>query len=305
MSAARRSTIRLTGLVALVALTAGLLAGCTASAASGGGSGSSDARPPAGYSAGGTAVQDASGGATASGGGATAVGKAPTSAADRSIVRTGSLELTAKNPIRTAAAITSIVIGSGGRVDTVAEDPTGDASSSLTARIPADVFDATLTRIKREGTVRTVSLRGTDVTSQVTDYAVRIKGLRTSIDRLQDLLAKASTTTDLVQIESTLTTRETDLERLLAQQQALTDQVSYATLSITVHEPSLARNAPPSTFLTGLAAGWEALVAVGASLTVGLGVVLPWLLALAAVGAVVLLVARVVRRVRRPAAPTT
>jgi hypothetical protein len=278
-------------MAALAALTVGLLAGCTSSgssAGSGGGGGSS------------AAFSEAKGSRAPAAG-----GKADLAAADRAIVRTGSLDLTAKDPVHAANAITAIVTGAGGRIDTVTEDPTGDASSFLTGRIPADVFDRTLASIKREGTVRAVSIRATDVTSQITDYSVRLKGLDTSITRLQRLLGKAGTTTDLVEIESTLTTRETDRERLLAQQAALKDQVSYATLSVTVHEPSLARSAPPSTFLTGLAAGWEALVTVGAALIVGLGVALPWLLSIGVLVGAALLVARGVRTVarrRKPAA---
>jgi Domain of unknown function (DUF4349) len=302
MSAARRSRIRATGIAALAALTVGLLAGCTSSgssAASGGGGGSGASSSEANGGSHGTPFQTERGAAS------TAAGKAGLAAADRAVVRTGSLDLTAKDPVHAANAITSIVTGAGGRIDTVTEDPTGDASSFLTVRIPADVFDQTLTAIKREGTVRNVAIHATDVTSQITDYAVRIKGLDTSITRLQRLLGKAGTTTDLVEIESTLTTRETDREQLLAQQAALKDQVSYATLSITVHEPSLARNAPPSTFLTGLAAGWEALVTVGAALIVGIGVVLPWLLPIGVLVGAALLVARAVRtaaRRRKPAA---
>jgi hypothetical protein len=293
MGAARRSAIRLTGIAALAALTGALLAGCTSG---GGGSGSSS-----GGGSGGVAFQTSEGrGAAAPAAG----GKADLAAADRAVVRTGSLDLTAKDPVHAANAITAIVTGAGGHIDTVTEDPTGDASSSLTARIPADAFDRTLAAIKDEGTVRNVSLHATDVTSQITDYRVRISGLRTSITRLQTLLAKAGSTTALVEIESSLTTRETDLEQLLAQQKALSDQVSYATLTIAVHEPSLARSAPPSSFLTGLAAGWEALVAVGASLIVGIGVVLPWAVALGALGLVALLVVRLVQRIRKRAAAT-
>jgi hypothetical protein len=150
--------------------------------------------------------------------------------------------------------------------------------------------------------VRNVSLHATDVTSQVTDYRVRIKGLDTSITRLRGLLAKAGTTIDLVEIESSLTTRETDRERLLAQQKSLSDQVAYATLTIRINEPPLARSVPPSTFLSGLAAGWQSLVAVSASLIVGIGVLLPWVLALAALGIVALLITRLVRRLRKRAA---
>src|SRR4051812_43497905 len=303
MSAARRSTrrrpaLRAAGLAALAALTIGLLAACTSGvtdagsrSSAGGGSSSSFSQPQ-------SAVTAPHGSAS------TAGGKADLAAADRAVVRTGSLDLTAKDPVHAANAISAIVTGSGGRIDNVVEDPTDDASSSLTARIPADVFDRTLAAIKREGTVRNVSLHATDVTSQITDYAVRIKGLDTSITRLQRLLGKAGTTTDLVQIESTLTTRETDREQLLAAQKSLADQVSYGTLSITVHEPSLARSAPPSTFLTGLVTGWQALVAVVSGLVVGLGVVLPWTVVLAVLGAVALLIVRLARRARRRPAPS-
>ena len=57
--------------------------------------------------------------------------------------------------------------------------------------------------------------------------------------------------------------------------------------------------------LTGLAAGWESLMAVGAGLVVALGVTLPWLVTIAVLGAVALVIVRAVRRRRtsEPAAP--
>lgn len=288
MSASGRSTLRITGIAALAALTVSLLAGCTSGGSSGGSGGSVAS---GGGSSGEAPARDQAGDAAGK-------GKAVTGA-DRSVVRTGSLDLTAKDPVQAAANITRIVIGGGGRIENVVEQPTQDASSSLTARIPSEVFDRTLAAIRREGTVRNVSVRAADVSSRVTNYAVRIGSLRTSIQRLQALLAKASTTTDLVQIESTLTSRETDLEQLLAEQKGLEDQVSYGTLAITVQEPSLARNPAPSNFFTGFLAGFNALVEVGAGLVVGLGVVLPWLLALGALGGLVLLGVRSVQRIRR------
>jgi hypothetical protein len=270
----------------LSALTVAALAGCT-----GGGTGvaSSAGRSFAGVASGTGRVPSQ--------------GKsAPT--ADRSVVTTGTLDLVATDPVGTADAIATIVTGSGGRVQARDEHPKRPASADLTVRIPSAAFDSTLTSIEHRATVRGVSIHSSDVTAQVTDYGVRIANLRTSIARLQTLLARATDATALVEIESSLTTRETDLEQLLAQQKDLTDQVSYATLAITLESPAIVRPGPPSTFLSGLVAGVTALVRTAAAIAVLLGVLLPWVVTLGVLALVGWWIARLVRRrARASAAP--
>ena len=58
----------------------------------------------------------------------------------------------------------------------------------------------------------------------------------------------------------------------------------------------------PDTFLTGLLAGWESLVAVGSGLLVIAGVLLPWFAVLGVLALVTLLVVRGARRRRGRAA---
>jgi hypothetical protein len=278
---------RLTAGGAVALLAVGLLAGCTASGASGGG----------GSAAGGSTGRAADAGSTtlqAKGGARSPIG------ADRSVTTTGSLDLTARDPIGTAADITGIVRGSGGRIENADEEPGKRASAHLTARIPSAAFDAALSSIKREGKVRNVTIRATDVTSQVTDYRVRIATLRTSIVRLESLLAKASTTTDLVQIEGTLTNRETDLERLLGEQKSRSDQVAYSTLTIAIQSPAVVTNGLPTDFGAGFLAGATALLTTLAAFVVGFGVALPWLAAVGVLVAAALAVRRLVRRRREP-----
>jgi hypothetical protein len=270
----------------LSALTVAALAGCT-----GGGTGvaSSAGRSFAGVASGTGRVPSQ--------------GKsAPT--ADRSVVTTGTLDLVATDPVGTADAIATIVTGSGGRVQARDEHPKRPASADLTVRIPSAAFDSTLTSIEHRATVRGVSIHSSYVTAQVTDYGVRIANLRTSIGRLQTLLARATDTTALVEIESSLTTREKDLEELLAQQKDLTDQVSYATLAITLESPAIVHPGPPSSFLSGFVAGVTALVRTGAAIAVLLGVLLPWVVTLGVLALVGWWIARLVRRrARASAAP--
>ena len=270
----------------VAAITTASLAGCTS------------ASTAAGSSAGGVSADRAPAAAPYSAAQSASGAKAP--AADRSVVTSGSLRLVVDSPVQVADRIQSLVEGAAGTVARSTEDPTGRPSADLTLRIPSAAFPDTLVAIKHEGKVLDVSVQATDVTAQVTDYGVRIANLRTSIARLQQLLSKATSNADLVQIESSLTDRQGSLEELLAQQRTLADEVTYATLSVSIVTPAAVPKQGPADFISGLIAGTHGLVQTLAALAVALGVVLPWAAVLGAIGAIVALVVRAVRRRARP-----
>lgn len=282
----RRLTIVL--LATSTVLLTGALAGCTGS---GSGGSSASSAGSGGYAVG---ASDAGGKTTGA-----AAGHSSATADDRAVVTTGNLDLLSSDPIAASHAISTVVTGAGGRVQSLSEQPKGQASADLTVRIPSAVFDSTLTAIEHYGRTRSVSIHSTDVTAQVTDYGVRIANLRTSIARLQTLLARATDTGALVEIESSLTTRQTDLEQLLAQQKDLADQVSYATLGITVESPPLVRSSGPGTFVAGFLAGLTALGRTLATLAVIVGLLLPWVVVVGLLALVGWWAVRQVRRRRR------
>lgn len=276
--------------VAVVAvLTAAALAGCTASTASG---------------SSGSAVQFQSRSgrapAAASAAGETSAASGKTAAVDRSIVTTGSLRLVTDHPVRVAQRIEDLVTGVQGRVARSTEDPEGRASASLELRIPAADFSRTLAAIERQGDERNVSIESSDVTAKVTDYGVRIANLRTSIARLQQLLKTATSSSALVEIEGALTDRQGTLEQLLGEQRTLADQVTYATLSVSVVSPAAVPERGPNDFVTGLLAGAHSLASTVAALAVAAGVLLPWVVVLGALGGGAALVVRAIRRRARP-----
>jgi hypothetical protein len=274
-----RSTvrIRLAAAALLGALAVAGLAGCTAS----GGSSASSAGGSAG-----------SAGLAARGSSSKAAGQAT----DRSVITTATLDLVAKDPIAAAGRIQTIVAAAQGTVQRSTEDPSGSATANLVVRVPADGFSAALRRIQQEGQVRSVHVDTADVTGKVTDTATRIANLRTSIARLQKLLANAGSTADLVTIESTLTERQSSLETLLGQQKVLADQVASATLTVGIVEPAAVPRTGPSNFLTGFAAGLDGLARTAAGTAVVLGLIAPWVLVLAALGGAAVLVTQAVRR---------
>lgn len=225
----------------------------------------------------------------------------------RDVVTTGSLQLVVEDPIGSADAVSALVISTGGRLDSVSQYPKSPyqpASASLLARIPESKLDQALIDLKKLGTVQSLSTNSTDVTQQTTDYSVRVANLEAAVDRLRALLAQATDTSDLIEIETALTSRQGDLESMKAQRDALAEQVAFATIAITLSSPSQVAPATPGTFWDGLVAGWNSLVAALSGLLIVAGAVIPWLAFLGILVIIVLVIVRLARRGRRrPAAP--
>jgi len=218
---------------------------------------------------------------------------------ERSFVTTGYITVTAEEPIEAAAEAIKIVEAAGGRVDARQEYAPVDGdkgSATLTLRIPATAQTATIAKLRDLGEVQDVSISSTDVTTVVQDLDGRITALRASVDRLLTLLATSTDTDTLITIESTLSDRQGELDGLVAQQRGLDDQVALSTITLTLQSVADAPVETPDTFLTGLETGWGAFVGFLSGLLVLLGVLLPWLIFLAALLAIAYGIYRVRKR---------
>ena len=275
---------RIVGPAALL-LVAGLLAGCSSARdTSSGTAGQSVANAPQG------AAQKAASG---------------TPAADRQIVTSGSLTIVVTDPSTVAQRTAGLVESAGGRVDDrveLAASDTRSASAHLVVRIPAARLTQTLDQIKRLGHVDQVQLTATDVTTAAQDLDARISALKVSVARLETLMASATSSADLLSIESALETRQADLESMQAQRAELADHVALATITVDLRTKPTDAHHGPGGFWPGVVAGWNALLAPLRGLLVVVGVLLPWAAFLGAVAAATLAVIRLVRR-RRPAEP--
>jgi hypothetical protein len=280
---------------AAVLLVALCLAGCT------GGSGSSSSSAGSGLSDSGPQKPTT---------GDAVKGEVTNATSGRSEITTGSLSMTTKVPTRSADDATRIVEQAGGRVDArneqaPVENDSGrsgvepvsgdDGSVDLTVRIPSAKVTATLDELKRLGTKPTVKISTADVTGQVTDLGARITALQASVDRLVALMTKATSTQDLITIESALSERQANLESLQGQKRQLDDQVDLSTFQVHLGSEASARAETPGTFIDGLAAGWRALAAFFAGVLVVAGILLPWVVVAAAIAAAVLVILRVRR----------
>lgn len=280
-------------MAAAAAITAVLLAGCSAG-------GSSDTGAPAVEApSGGVApapqvdgevAQDAAGGADGS------------QLADRSVITTGWMSITVDDPIATAEDVAQLAQRAGGRVDNRSETPgtgTQEPRASLTLRIPADELDGVVDDLRGLGTVTSVSMDASDVTQQRHDLDARIEALTASVDRLRELLGTATSITDLIAIESELTTRQAELDSLTQQRDWLADQVDFSTITVELVTEAVAPEPVPDDFWSGVVAGWNALVAFATWLGVAVGVLLPWLGVLVVAAAIVVVVVVLATRGRR------
>ncbi|MGA1563349.1 MAG: DUF4349 domain-containing protein [Pontimonas sp.] len=228
-------------------------------------------------------------------------GRADESAAsfEPDIIRTGYLSLSVDSPSETADQITDVVEAAGGRIASRSDyTPVdyGQPSSYLEARIPYDVLDATVETIQELGDVQEVSLNSVDVSLQKVDLDARIGVLEAAIERLNELLAEAASTSDLIAVESALSERQAELDSLQSQRDYLSDQTLFATLSISLITPANATPAEPDGFLDGIVRGWESILAFFAGTIVWAGILVPWLGLAAVVIAMILLLRRLRRR---------
>lgn len=236
---------------------------------------------------------DAGGSAGGSAGGAAQPSAAPMpgkSATTRQVITTGTLSMTVDDPLKAAEEAASRVESAGGHVAESNERPATDtskASAHLVLRIPTEKLPATLAELKKLGTVNNSSQASADVTTQVRDLDARVTALQTSVDRLLELISKATATKDLLEIETTLSQRQAELESLQSQRAYLADQVALSTLTLDLLSEGTVAAAAPGDFWAGLIAGWDALVVAAGAALVVLGVALPWLVVVALIAAAV------------------
>ena len=230
-------------------------------------------------------------------------GEQDAAAADRALVITGTVTITAEDPIAASEKATAIALDAGGRVDARTEyaPRDGDAgSATLVIRVPADEVEQVRDRLRELGTVEQTDFSSVDVGTKQRDLDTRITTLRASIARYTAWLADADTTSDLIQLEQAIAERQNELESLEAQQRALADQVAMSTITLELRSTALAPPPEgPANFWEGLVVGWNAFVGFWGAVAVAVGVGLPWLVILAA-GAVVIVL--LVRRSGRAAA---
>ncbi|WP_225826294.1 DUF4349 domain-containing protein [Streptomyces naphthomycinicus] len=284
-------------------LTGVLLAACLALAGCGSGADDTGGGSAKAVSDG-RAEQAGAPGATAGGGkAARTTPKLPQNA----IIRTASLTVEAEDVPKALEEARTTAEDAGGYVgkETTSRDADGHERTRVVLRVPTEKYDEVLTGLQGTGRLVDRTAKAVDVTDQVVDVDSRIRSQRASVDRIRALMDKAAKLSDVVALEGELSSRQADLEALLARQASLKDRTGLATVTLSLSETPVREGDDAPGFTDALAGGWHVFVSVLRWIVLALAAVLPFAV-LAAL--LVLLWLRIVRpRLprRAPAVPAT
>jgi hypothetical protein len=225
--------------------------------------------------------------------------------AAQDVVFTSGMTIKVGNAGRAAARAAQIAASAGGYVSAenaaLRSSPPGGGKVSIQLKIPVASYATTLTVLSKLGTTSAEQQQAQVVTAQVADTISQVTSDQAAIAQLRALERQAGSVSQLLSIQGQISTRESALEAMQAQQRALDNQTSYGTVTLHLDGPVKAakhvaarrpvRHHHASGFVGGITGGWKALVAAVSWLLQVFGAVLP-------IGAVLALLGYLVLRTR-------
>ncbi len=234
--------------------------------------------------------------------------------ASQSIIYTASITVRAPNVTAAAKRAIAIAIAAGGYTadEQAASGTSGQPGrmATLTLKIPVPAYQTVLAQLSSPTLGKQVSMQqqATDVTQQVADVNSLVTSEQDAITALQGLLRHAASVSGLLQVQRQISSDESTLNSLLAQQSALDHETTYATVTMTLLSPhrAVVRHAKPARhgFLAGLAAGWRSFRHTTGWVLTALGAMLPFLIVVIVLAGGYAGRRRIVRLIRRGPGPT-
>jgi uncharacterized protein DUF4349 len=176
------------------------------------------------------------------------------------IVQTASLSLSVpRNQFRQAVdEARSLAAGLGGFVvSSSASQGTGQrlVSGTLVLRVPERSYAQAMRALAQVGRVESSEEAGQDVSQEFVDLAARRRHLEAVERQLLQLLNQADSVPAALAVQSRLDDVQLELEQVRGRLRYLDDQVTYATISLELHERHAA--AKPNDDGRGIVAAWR------------------------------------------------
>ena len=178
---------------------------------------------------------------------------------DRKIIKTANMSAETKNFDEFLSIVEGFLSEKGGYIENKETNNNTDFSGRkcyLTIRIPETELDGLMKKIGENATVTYENIRANDVTDSYNDNERQIKVLETEQERLLELLKKAESLDDILEIESRLTQIRYELSSYEQQIEEYDDSVSYSTLSLNVSEVERETVAKDDSFFTKVSEGF-------------------------------------------------
>ncbi|MFS8098074.1 DUF4349 domain-containing protein [Lentzea alba] len=214
---------------------------------------------------------------------------------ERQLVRTATVDLRSDDVLRAIGEVKNRAQRVGGFAG---QENSTKERGTVTVRVPSAELDNVVRDLGQVGEVTRSEVRSEDVTDQLVDVEARIATQKASVERLRVLFERAGSTSEVAQVEAELTKRQAELESMQRRSAQLKGQVTLATLTVQVATVPIAAPEPEELgFLGALQGGWNAFTGTVNVILIGVGAMLPFLVALGVPAAAVIYVLRRRRRV--------
>ena len=214
--------------------------------------------------------------------------------ADRKIIKTANMSVETKNFGEFLSTVENFLSQKGGYIENKETNNNTDFAGRkcyLTIRIPEAELDGLMKKIGENATVTYEIIIANDVTDSYNDSQRQIEVLETEQERLLELLKKAESLDDILEIEARLTKIRYELSSYEQQLEEYDNSVSYSALSLNVSEVERETVAKTDSFFTRVSEGFMTSISdIGngfTTLAVGFLSITPYLVLIA----VILLVA--------------
>lgn len=158
---------------------------------------------------------------------------------NRKIIKTANIDITVKNLDKFLSDIKASVDSLGGYIS--AENQESNQyndyrNSEITIRVPAEKFDSFINGTETFGTVTSKNITSNDETSNYVDIESKMKSLETEQKALMNLLEKADSLDNIIQLQNRLSEIRGEIESYKSQLKLIDSQVDYSTVTIYASE---------------------------------------------------------------------
>ncbi len=184
----------------------------------------------------------------------------PQTGGDSKIIRNGSIALTVRDVPGTMNAIWNTATDLGGFVVSSSTQGAGDdARAEVTLRVPAEQYNAAMTRLRGYG-VKVLNEKSTaqDVSEEYVDLQARQRNLELTVAQFQTLLGQARNVDETLKVQTQLNSVQGDLERVRGRLRFYDNRAAFSTITATLSTPTTTKITTTGwSFADSAAAAWE------------------------------------------------
>jgi hypothetical protein len=148
------------------------------------------------------------------------------------LVRTGEQTVTVDSPVSVGRRVERMVLDAGGYL----ERATGRAGDDVqvVGRVPATALAPLMDSVAALGIERRRHITGSDVTDQHADLEARLRSTIALRDRIQQLLARATTLDEVLTLERQIARLQAEIDGLQSRLDQLSASAALASLAVTL-----------------------------------------------------------------------